>query len=622
MRCSLCKDERSALDGHPVCLPCSGCTADSTCPVCVEWTETAWAAILSFYAETHPTQPKSKKTTASATVTASSEEKVPDEEAAQSSSPAQDSDSGDEQASSPSRSLNRESQSADAEHVERASSQEREPRYVRTLTVDKPPPSTASKVVKVVPSSQRRHRRKSASPRRSPSLRRSPAPRRHESPRRRARSPSRRRRPSHDARHDARSRRTSRSPRRRTPPSSPRGRSRHRRPADRRRPSPNEDHYRELWDWDRQPNGGDAPVDRLPIQYQEAARRQHRSPRRDRSPSRPRSRSHSTSSRDSRGGDRASYGSSDGEGDDEARRAKVVDFKKATRAICEALPQAESRPKDGQDIAGPGVDIDDLRHRAKPTALNQPPAFRSASAALNAQLKSSSKGHLFSASTLPKEMNATFKADWYSAPDQYFSCTKPTPDQDMSLFAGQNKTGKRVPELVEKTSVLTRNTLAITGFLDWASQAICKLASQGRSRTRLRDIQRIATVANRAAYQGACQAMAATANLDLARRDALLENCPLLPDPAKDSLRTAALGGKSVFGRRQVKRITKKFPTAFVKRSTRGGRGRSRPFRGGRGQQGQQSRPSYQANDNTSTSTPRRGGGRGRGRGRGRAGKQ
>lgn len=616
MRCPGCKGDKSALDGHDLCLQCAGCSAGATCDTCHEWTETAWSAILAFYAEVNPRppRPKGRKRTAPPAATQTSSSQQP----------------ADVTAAIP---LPEESVAARATPPRRGDRDSSpEVRYLRTRTRDRP---SAPKKPRSSPPRRRRpspeprpSSRKSAS-RRSPRPARSPSPRRSRSPR----SPVRTQRSSAPRSVSPRRspvrppRQASPSPRRRSPPgshhASPPAHGRGRAPVRSRvvrvDNSEDEQHYAELWDWQRHPNDGDVPPDMLPIQYRENANRRRRTPPpadQDRNRHADSTPSPAPSSRR-----RSSSGSSH-DSDVDARAFKAREFRKATKVIGKVLPKAKSKSRSSDDVAGPGVDQEDLRRRARPKALSQPPSFRSAVASLNSQLRSSSRGHLFSASSLPRNLNASFRLEWYAPPHQYFRVSKPGPDPDMALFTGNQKGSKKSTEVLDKSSALMRNSLAVSGFLDWATQAISSLAGKKPCKKTNKAIHKIAVVANRAAYQGAVQTMAAAANIDLARRDSVLDSCSLLPDVARDTLRTAPLGGKTLFGHRHVKRLTKKFPNAFAKTQSKPGRGRGRPFSSGRGQQGQHPRPSNQAQHDSGSTNQRRGGGRGRGRGRGRGAKQ
>lgn len=96
------------------------------------------------------------------------------------------------------------------------------------------------------------------------------------------------------------------------------------------------------------------------------------------------------------------------------------------------------------------------------------------------------------------------------------------------------------PRGLDKTATLVRNSLACSGFLELATQATLKCLEDTwdlATSTPLRSIHSILVAANRAAYHSSANSMAATANCDLWRRDALLRLCTDLPKSVKAQLR-------------------------------------------------------------------------------------
>ena len=326
----------------------------------------------------------------------------------------------------------------------------------------------------------------------------------------------------------------------------------------------------------------------------------------------------------------ASSGDSSSDDDRHSARSKAKEFKAATKKIRKLLPAARCPPpRSARDVAGPLVDQDDLRRRRRKEArsLPQPPAFKVALDALNEHVKSSANANFFSAGSWPKRMNMNFRQSWYVGHSQHYDCSKDKLEDEMAEFAGGSKKAtSRTPEVLEKTSALTRNALAVSGFLELATEAIGRSVNSSKSaKAKVKDVKAIIRVANRAAYHASCNTMAAAANMDLWRRDIILSNCPLLPAAARETLRTAPLGKKTVFDKKVCKRVRKRFASAIPKRMGKGGRGKKggRPFRGGRGGAGHPSRQDGQGQSATGDSTPKdatatNSAGRGRGRGRGR----
>lgn len=666
MWCKKCLYPRTTYDDHVFCLPCTGCSSSNACRVCRTWGEDRWQEAVAFYGERkRPTQEDghvSDKSDDESDSSDGSESDPPPRKrtAKRNNVTVAPSDQEGTAGASVAPPSEKKKKSPERERDSRSRSRSGE-RYLRTETREKDAPPKLSSEVYVASD-------KPPQPRGRSPTRRSP--------------PQRRSRPRDDSRR-RRDRRSRRSPRR---DSRSRSLSRGRRPPPARRPrSPGrreasgghrDDRYRRDVDGYAIPprrsrrddfyQPGDEDRYDYYLAVPPAARDSRRRHHDDHSASPPRrvvrrrrsshSPSHSDSSpqddesSDSGEEDPPSPSSSDSDddssagdsSDEDARgrgrtKGKAKEFKEATKRIKKLLPftkrQSGSRVR---NVAGPSVDQHELRNRGRSQALPQPKAFKSAVAALNKHLKAAPHGSFFAAASWPKDLNMSFRQDWYSGPDQHFHCLKPTLDEDMALFSNSgSKAAKKVPEAVEKTSALTRNSLAVAGFLGLATEAIGKATEDpNRSmRKKLKDIRLLARVSNRAAYHLTCNSMAATGNMDLMRRDVILESCPFLPENAKDSLRVAPLGKTTFFDAKICAKIAKKFPNATVKRSGKmGNRGRNfRPFRGGRGSQSHPPRQDRQAhttpnaganyNSNATAPPPYRPAGRGRGRGRGRGAK-
>lgn len=338
---------------------------------------------------------------------------------------------------------------------------------------------------------------------------------------------------------------------------------------------------------------------------------------------------------------------SDDEAEGKSKALKGKEFKLAVKRIQKLLPftRAKSSSSDNRTgySAGSLTDQEALKKKYRSRSLPQPPNHKKAVIALNKFVKSSNKGPkktFLSATTFPKGMEMSFKLDWYAkeGSTRYYEVGQPSLCEDATLFAGAvDKALQHIPDVIEKTATLARNTLAVSGFLELASAAIEKSIDSNRPVKKMKkDIKTISSVATRAAYHASCNAMLAAANMDLARRDTIIGNMPdRVNSLNRIMLRAAPLGGTNFFDQEVCAGIRKKFPKSVqLPDNNRGGAsgrggGRSRPFHPGRGGRGQPPRQETQANYNNAGAYNRgrgsynkpAGGDRGRG-GRGRGDKK
>lgn len=664
-KCDSCLLPRSALDDHADCLVCTGCTSDDCCDVCRAWSEDKWSATLAFYADRGQDQDSDKDRGAGPSEEEDppqlekegdddsdlSSSGKPKKEASTAKSALSESERHDRVSRSrtPSpRYVRTETRDRDMSADKRVQS------VVRTVSESRHRPQSPKRRDRRGRSPPRRERR-----RRSPPARDHYARRHRSSPDRAVHFAPEQNRRDDDYDRDPQVHFVWRSPRRREQ-YQPRYYDRPYHPMEvnqfdwfpppRYAPEeqyfdpyafhyadrvPEEDPdrmwgaYEDYYINDPQPNHAVhpfyAPPEPEPVAEQEPQvvappprrilKKRKAEPEQQEQSDLP-----ETETEDQNGDDDSSSSSSsadsssssDEEGDKKKKKeTKGQIFKKAAKKIMKLLPSAKrsNRQSSARYTAGALVDQSELLKKKLDSTLPQPPNLRHAVKAINEHITSSTfatKNMFMADSTWPKDMNCQFRLEWYSGQAaQHYVCQKPLLEEEMAEFAGgpQEATAK-MPDILTKISTLSRNALAVASYLTLATKAISKAAtSNKKSKKQLKTIALLAKVANRAADHAATNSMVASANLDLWRRDVVLANCDKLPAVAKQTLRKAPLGGKTIFDEEVCKATRKKYPNA-VKQSTSGGKsqggGNKPPFQAGRGGQGQ---PPRQNNKQAPAST-------------------
>jgi len=116
------------------------------------------------------------------------------------------------------------------------------------------------------------------------------------------------------------------------------------------------------------------------------------------------------------------------------------------------------------------------------------------------------------------------------------------------------------------TSKLVRNVVATSSLLDLASLAIFRIAEKSGNDHAWESAARIARVVNRAAHHSMANALTASANLDLIRRDACLRSTSLKPHHSL-ALRMTPFGSPLLFGGKieEIRRqASKELPLQFA----------------------------------------------------------
>lgn len=647
--CVSCHLQRSPLDNHDECLACKGCTSDNPCRTCTSWSEDKWSACLAFYQE----------------------RKDESEEEDKSSSHSKDPPNLPKE-TDPVK-LAAEMVTADGEGAKGESdrSGSRSPRYVRTDR--ERVPST----VRVVTEKRRRtddkSPRKSSSKSRRHSRERSPSPHRYRSYERRERREDRERTTPYrdydrDRRYaafdDGRYRSDDYRPRRHVAARhnnwlfDHRAQARYMEEYDGGQAAyeemygPQEDPYGQWGDYENYYVTDEPPTQEVaapsfdPPPQRQVYVEQVEEPQEDVAPppqrvirKRKRSRAKQESDQppsddeeeedeDDKDDDTSSSSSSSSSSDDEGSQltGKAKHFREAVKRIRNLLPSARVAPPKNASryVAASLEDQDRLRKKGKPLILPQPPNLAKVVDALNDHLDSIKKKEtvgppketFLSASAWPPGMGITFKLGWYAGPvKQYYSCPKPTTTTEFATFAGgPGEASQHIPDVLEKTATLSRNAVAVAGFMELASRAISKaVKSKKTPKKKLKDIRAISKVVTRAAHHAAGNSICAATNMDLWRRDIMLKNCPNLSNMCRNWLRHSSIGTKNFFYESTSKYILKNYPEAKhdpkeeknqnvggyytgYSKNNRGGKS-GRPFRPGRGGRGQTPRQNHQAPD-------------------------
>lgn len=320
------------------------------------------------------------------------------------------------------------------------------------------------------------------------------------------------------------------------------------------------------------------------------------------------------------------------------RSQTVRSLDEASRLIAALLPPEACPPSPPTKRKAAAI-VDAQRHPKRNKTLPQPPGFHDLTEAFSSHIAQGTfgDGGFLSGVRWPVGMQMTFRPDWYSGLPQPFLLPLPPVDPAALLQVGGSRVALRGwPSALDKTATLVRNSLACSGFLELATQAVLKCLEDTwdlATSTPLQNIHTILVAANRAAYHASANDMAAATNCDLWRRDCVLHLCADLPKTIKAQLRRAPVGGPLLFGStwQAVQEASKDLwprpasaPSASHFRAPRRARGRAlraagpatRPPFGGRGR-ARPPPPARQAPGQPASSAwPRRARGGARGRAR------